>query len=406
MIGFSSISLGMSTQIKSTLNQEINTEKFEQITVPIWPVGTEWVYDVDFSYLSDDDYSYLSINLNLGAVDCLVTDDTEYYELEVSSPFRGNVIFDSEGLPKININFKNTDLSALIHLHKNNLSIKDFSLIINGRITINLIPFNLNVELMTNATPSLELIHYPFSLGNTWRINSSYLDLSGFITLPGIATLIPNVPEEFEFDYGIALGTMDAECNQLVNLSTVSGIYPTYNISYEDEFFLFFSPVLGNVLYISIPPAKSDYNDYSLSFALRSTNYVMPGSPNKPNPPTGSTEGKPNQPYEYTAVTLDSENDQVFYSFDWGDGTLSPWIGPVDSGETINASKTWDARGTYSVRVKAKDIYGNQSPWSDPLPVTMDKSKDLSLISRITNWLEMRFSLFLTFLDFFNLTYG
>ncbi|RLF44681.1 MAG: hypothetical protein DRN29_08030, partial [Thermoplasmata archaeon] len=47
------------------------------------------------------------------------------------------------------------------------------------------------------------------------------------------------------------------------------------------------------------------------------------------------------------------------------------WLGPYKSGEKIVISHSWNRRGSYEVRVKAKDIYGRESEWSDPLPVKM-----------------------------------
>jgi hypothetical protein len=60
--------------------------------------------------------------------------------------------------------------------------------------------------------------------------------------------------------------------------------------------------------------------------------------------------------------------------FDWGDGTSSDWSGPIESGEEFNASHTWSSKGNYEIKVKAKDIYGAESSWSDPLPITMPYS--------------------------------
>ncbi len=60
--------------------------------------------------------------------------------------------------------------------------------------------------------------------------------------------------------------------------------------------------------------------------------------------------------------------------FDWGDGTFT-WTDWVDPGVTVNASHIWYEKGTYNVRVKAVDVHGYDSEWSDPLPVAMPISK-------------------------------
>jgi len=96
--------------------------------------------------------------------------------------------------------------------------------------------------------------------------------------------------------------------------------------------------------------------------------------PDKPNTPVGPTNGKPGISYSYSSSAIDPNGEPIFYMFDWDDGTLSEWIGPFDSGQTITASHTWINKGTYAVKVKAKDIYGGESFWSDPLTISMPKS--------------------------------
>ena len=64
------------------------------------------------------------------------------------------------------------------------------------------------------------------------------------------------------------------------------------------------------------------------------------------------------------------------YGWDWdGDNVVDEWddndSSYYTSGTPISTSHNWSADGTYDIRVKAKDIYGAESEWSDPLTVTM-----------------------------------
>jgi hypothetical protein len=93
--------------------------------------------------------------------------------------------------------------------------------------------------------------------------------------------------------------------------------------------------------------------------------------PNKPNKPSGTTSGKIKVVYTYTTSTTDTNGDQVYYMWDWGDGTQSNWLGPYNSGITINTTHKWTTKGSYSIKVKATDINGAESSLSDPLPITM-----------------------------------
>lgn len=90
--------------------------------------------------------------------------------------------------------------------------------------------------------------------------------------------------------------------------------------------------------------------------------------PNTPQTPSGPTPGYAEYSYNYTTSTRDLNNNQVFYEWNWGDGTLSSWLGPYPSGSVASASHQWPA-GNYSVEVKAKNTAGLESGWSDPLSV-------------------------------------
>ena len=93
--------------------------------------------------------------------------------------------------------------------------------------------------------------------------------------------------------------------------------------------------------------------------------------PNTPSAPSGPTSGDHNTGYTYTTSTTDPESDQVYYWFDWDDGTNSGWVGPYASGATGSASHTWTAPGTYAIKVKAKDAGNSESGWSPTTTVNM-----------------------------------
>ena len=114
--------------------------------------------------------------------------------------------------------------------------------------------------------------------------------------------------------------------------------------------------------------------------------------PNKPEAPTGNDSGIPGEDIEYRCKkTSDPDGDELTYLFDWGDGTDSGWL-PKSMGTTVKLSHNWTEEGNYEVKVKAMDIYGRESEWSDPLSVTMPRNK---VINRpFLNFLENHPSLF------------
>jgi hypothetical protein len=93
--------------------------------------------------------------------------------------------------------------------------------------------------------------------------------------------------------------------------------------------------------------------------------------PAKPVAPSGIASGDINTAYDYTTSTTDPDGDQVYYLFDWGDGTNSGWLGPYVSGVTETGTHMWTVKGSYDIKVVSKDIHGALSEWSDPLSVTM-----------------------------------
>jgi predicted acyl esterase len=118
-------------------------------------------------------------------------------------------------------------------------------------------------------------------------------------------------------------------------------------------------------------------------------------APSKPKKPLGVRRIKVDKYYTYTTTSIDPDNDQIYVLFDWGDDTSSGWLGPFNSGEKIKAYHKWLENGTYIIRVKAKDINGTNSDWSDPVKISMSRSRN------ITNLQNLR--IFKIFPFFYNL---
>jgi outer membrane protein assembly factor BamB len=122
-----------------------------------------------------------------------------------------------------------------------------------------------------------------------------------------------------------------------------------------------------------------------------------------PSTPTidGLTLGKVNHNYDYTIVSTDPEENDVFYYVDWGDGINTGWIGPFPSGEEQTVSHTWAKKGTYTIQGKAKN---NESPESDwgTLSVTMPMSFQVPFLRfwmRLLEWFPHAFPILRHFLE-------
>jgi len=101
-----------------------------------------------------------------------------------------------------------------------------------------------------------------------------------------------------------------------------------------------------------------------------------PEKPLTPDGPTGGKGGLFGKTYTYTTSADDPNLHRVKYGWDWdGDMIVDQWTAFYDSGETVSASHKWTTKGEYDIRVKAVDEYDAEGNWSDPLKVSMPKTK-------------------------------
>ena len=107
-------------------------------------------------------------------------------------------------------------------------------------------------------------------------------------------------------------------------------------------------------------------------------------APDKPNAPSGPTSGKTNMAYTYITSATSSYEEQIFYWFDWGDGTNSGWVGPYLSGDSASVEHEWSEKGNYEIKVKAMSFHDAESEWYDPLSVKIPYGNGLfrSLFTR------------------------
>jgi hypothetical protein len=78
---------------------------------------------------------------------------------------------------------------------------------------------------------------------------------------------------------------------------------------------------------------------------------------------SGPDKTVPGELYDFEVKSVDPEGTPLLYYVDWGDNTSGEWIGPYPSGEPVIVSHTWESRGEYQMRVRAKDTYGLVSDW-------------------------------------------
>jgi len=132
----------------------------------------------------------------------------------------------------------------------------------------------------------------------------------------------------------------------------------------------------------SYPPFSNPFDAYYVDETVAATPFgTIP--PNKPKTPSGPANGIIGVEYTYTSSTTDPDGDQVYYLWEWDDGTSNEWLGPYNSGDTVEVAHTWIEGGIYDVQVKAKDVHGAESSWSNTL--TVDISDEPIPVIKIGN---------------------
>lgn len=141
----------------------------------------------------------------------------------------------------------------------------------------------------------------------------------------------------------------------------------TYKIGVKASFELSMNMLVGTHSYCSAV-IFGTWNPNDLIIAITWPNQ----SPEKPQIISGERNGSTGHQYQYTAIGTDIEEDNLYYMFDWGDGSPTQWsIYYAKSGEEMSDYHIFSKEGTYNIKVKTKDTYGAESKWSDPYSVTM-----------------------------------
>jgi hypothetical protein len=95
-------------------------------------------------------------------------------------------------------------------------------------------------------------------------------------------------------------------------------------------------------------------------------NVAITGCPGRPYKPDGPQLGVVGENYTFKTSTLDPNDNELYYQFDWGDGNKSSWIGPFSRSIDKNAEATysWETPGEYFLKVIANDSSNQMSEWS------------------------------------------
>jgi parallel beta-helix repeat protein len=164
--------------------------------------------------------------------------------------------------------------------------------------------------------------------------------------------------------------------NQLASHQNNTGFYVWNTTTFPDgNFYLIGVSTIDEFLNIGSDTSNTTF----------SINNLLPESPQI----SGPSQGGNGIMFNFTAVASDPEGEQIYYKWDWGDGNVSDWLGPFNSGAPITTSYAWANDGNYSIRVKAKDIGGSESNWSDVHPISIAPQVDFANIKLGTIYIKL-----------------
>jgi outer membrane protein assembly factor BamB len=80
---------------------------------------------------------------------------------------------------------------------------------------------------------------------------------------------------------------------------------------------------------------------------------------------SGESNGKVGVEYEFRFQAFDPDNNPVSFYIEWGDGSTTGWTFERASGEIYYYDHTWSEKGNYTIRAKAKDVFNEESNWTE-----------------------------------------
>ncbi len=362
IVSISSSGININSSIE-TKNEVKNLYMSSNIELPVWNVGDKWTYRIDAEGNQGNavDFDITIDNFILKVTEVL----SDSYKLYVEVPrgdFKGGGSVDLDILT-ISGNLKNTRLTGYMTIKKSDLSFIDMDISIDGKIDKAIdIPFNVDMQVSFynedfNQT-NFSYLHFPFSEGDSWVIPSSYMVSELDVNLLNEEVEVYNFIEEHIFT-----------CTGWQSIQDFYSMKILRN-NQNDEV-IYYSPAAGGI-------SKIEYNSMDLGFGynldslemnLKSTTYQAPTNPpNSPIMPSGKNLIDIGETASYTTSATDPDSDPVRYVFDWGDGKEDQ-TDFYNSGESVTLDHTWNKGGTFELKVKAVDIYGSESSWSNPLTI-------------------------------------
>lgn len=121
------------------------------------------------------------------------------------------------------------------------------------------------------------------------------------------------------------------------------------------------TPAIGEDGTVYIGSSNGDevgFNGY-----LHAFNEVISNSPPMTPVITGPATAKPGIWKTFRFRSIDPENNPVRFFIEWSEGSSGFWTKEFASNENAGFKKRYNSLGTYTIRAKAQDIFGEESAW-------------------------------------------
>lgn len=349
--------------------------------IPTWSIGDKWTYTLDVRG-EQNEYFDLDFDLTMDNLEFEVIEiQDELYILSMTIPrgdFSGSVSIDL-GVFTFSGSIENAILNAEIFVNKSTLGIFKCQGTLSGETNKILLPnfdidFQLEFEREVNnegIKTNLSTLQFPININNNWSVPLTYLNIT-------IDANQPNLGQNRLFSF---VNGHEVECIMwdIIPLGTKEyDALKMTGVNYGDQSNIWYSPAIGNIMKLDFKNVELGFGYIlkKLSIDLLSTTYQFPSNPPfQPSTPNGSTLFLAGQTGSFTTSTTDPDGDMIRYVFDWGDNSEKTVSDFVPSGETVEINHTWTKKGTFEIRVRARDKYGTVCSWSNPLSVTVENTR-------------------------------
>lgn len=345
--------------------------------LPVWDVGDSWTYDLaakgEQNEYFDLDFDITIRNMKYEVVEV----QEEMYKLAVTvqkGDFNGAVTVDL-GVFVFSGEIEQASLTGIMYVKRSTLGMYTFEGNIAGETNKIILPqfnmdFKLDFEVEENNEgfkTNFSTLSFPMNIEDVWHVPVTYLNMS-------INAVQPNLGENRVFSY---VNDHDVRCTgwDVVRFGTTE--YDALRMSGVDNGEtndIWYSPSVGNIVKVKYENVALGFGYLleELSFDLVSTTFETSSDPpEKPSTPLGPTDFSAGELGTYETSSVDPDGDKIRYIMEWDDGSDLSYSDFLISGEPCSFDHTWLVKGDHEVRVKARDKYGKESSWSDPLIVTV-----------------------------------